>query len=185
MGKKKASKASTMKISKPSDTKNLSNLIKILRPKVYITDSSTFKTLVQELTGNGKGESPSSSQCIPQPVMEIQEDFHDHNHVYQESSSHSFALSPAESPEMSFPGAYYGPSGSSPGLAVSTSPESSIGFNERMEFGRLRDIESWLLEIDQQHPFDHQYESYAPLADHSEGISLFDGDFYQSLYDIL
>ncbi|KAK1393390.1 hypothetical protein POM88_012446 [Heracleum sosnowskyi] len=54
-------------ISKKS---NLHSLAKVLKPKVYIlSDSSTFKNLVQELTGNGNigcksvsaGTSPSSS----------------------------------------------------------------------------------------------------------------------------
>ncbi|KAF5201475.1 hypothetical protein FRX31_008944 [Thalictrum thalictroides] len=37
-----------------SDKKSVNSLIKVLRPKVYITDSSSFKKLVQELTGNGR-----------------------------------------------------------------------------------------------------------------------------------
>lgn len=44
----------SLKISKVDHQKHQFNtLIKILRPKVYITDSSSFKKLVQELTGNG------------------------------------------------------------------------------------------------------------------------------------
>ncbi|OAY26900.1 hypothetical protein MANES_16G083700v8 [Manihot esculenta] len=49
MGKKQ-SKASS-KISN-NEKKQLNSWIKVLRPKVYITDSSSFKSLVQELTGN-------------------------------------------------------------------------------------------------------------------------------------
>ncbi|XVF31771.1 hypothetical protein REPUB_Repub17cG0021000 [Reevesia pubescens] len=48
MGKKVSQGAST-KTSK--NEKQLHSLIKVLRPKVYITDSSSFKQLVQELTG--------------------------------------------------------------------------------------------------------------------------------------
>ncbi|ERN09176.1 hypothetical protein AMTRI_Chr03g142420 [Amborella trichopoda] len=36
-----------------SDRKPMSSLMKVVRPKVYITDSERFKALVQELTGNG------------------------------------------------------------------------------------------------------------------------------------
>ncbi|RDX90505.1 hypothetical protein CR513_27620, partial [Mucuna pruriens] len=44
----------SVKISKDDHQKHqLNSLIKVLRPKVYITDSSSFKKLVQELTGNG------------------------------------------------------------------------------------------------------------------------------------
>lgn len=40
--------------------KDLNNLIKFLKPKVYITDSSNFKNLVQQLTGNGNSPIISS-----------------------------------------------------------------------------------------------------------------------------
>lgn len=33
--------------------KNFNKLIKLLKPKVYITESCNFKNLVQQLTGNG------------------------------------------------------------------------------------------------------------------------------------
>ena len=36
------------------DEKQINSLLKAIRPKVYITDSSSFKRLVQELTGNGR-----------------------------------------------------------------------------------------------------------------------------------
>ncbi|KAK6142281.1 hypothetical protein DH2020_022629 [Rehmannia glutinosa] len=49
-----------MKISKHEKRQELNSLIKILRPKVYITNTSNFKTLVQQLTGNGN-YSPLSS----------------------------------------------------------------------------------------------------------------------------
>uniref|UniRef100_M1DHH2 VQ domain-containing protein n=1 Tax=Solanum tuberosum TaxID=4113 RepID=M1DHH2_SOLTU len=37
----------------PCNKKQLNNLIKLLKPKVYITSCSNFKNLVQQLTGNG------------------------------------------------------------------------------------------------------------------------------------
>lgn len=51
---KKLNQAS-YKISKDiiHEKQNFNNLIKVLKPKVYITDNSSFKKLVQELTGNG------------------------------------------------------------------------------------------------------------------------------------
>ncbi|KAJ9183622.1 hypothetical protein P3X46_007447 [Hevea brasiliensis] len=51
MGKKQSEASS--KISKNERKQLNSSWIKVLRPKVYITDSSSFKGLVQELTGNG------------------------------------------------------------------------------------------------------------------------------------
>ncbi|XWS30923.1 hypothetical protein CRYUN_Cryun23aG0032900 [Craigia yunnanensis] len=66
MGKKLMSQVQ-VKISKTSTTekKQLNSLIKVLRPKVYITDSSSFKSLVQDLTGNNG--SRRVSQLLPSP----------------------------------------------------------------------------------------------------------------------
>ncbi|WJX37870.1 hypothetical protein P8452_25591 [Trifolium repens] len=55
MGKKVINQASSLKISKDiiHEKQHFNNLIKVLKPKVYITKSTNFKKLVQELTGNG------------------------------------------------------------------------------------------------------------------------------------
>lgn len=68
MGKKVVNQAS-VKISKDEKQK-FNSLIKVLRPKVYITDSSSFKNLVQELTGNG------SSTTLSPPPLEQQNMVH-------------------------------------------------------------------------------------------------------------
>ncbi|KAB2004055.1 hypothetical protein ES319_D11G171500v1 [Gossypium barbadense] len=79
MGKKIISQVKG-KISKTScsDKKPLMNsMIKVLRPKVYIIDSSSFKSLVQELTGNPTVSSPSSSSSSSEkmvPVIEVEDD---------------------------------------------------------------------------------------------------------------
>ncbi|MBA0590230.1 hypothetical protein Gorai_018944, partial [Gossypium raimondii] len=76
MGKKIISQVKG-KISKTScsDKKPLMNsMIKVLRPKVYIIDSSSFKSLVQELTGNPTVSSPSSSSEKMVPVIEVEDD---------------------------------------------------------------------------------------------------------------
>ncbi|KAL7087149.1 hypothetical protein ACP275_13G048600 [Erythranthe tilingii] len=66
----------------PNKQQQIHNLIKILRPKVYITESSNFKKLVQELTGNNVinyspvVSSPPSSVSItasPSTVDHIQD----------------------------------------------------------------------------------------------------------------
>lgn len=51
MGKKKVTQPATASLKTPKNEKQLHRLEKFLRPKVYITDSSSFKQLVQELTG--------------------------------------------------------------------------------------------------------------------------------------
>ncbi|KAB2020759.1 hypothetical protein ES319_D07G090900v1 [Gossypium barbadense] len=51
MGKKKVTQPATASLKTSKNEKQLHRLVKVLRPKVYITDSSSFKQLVQELTG--------------------------------------------------------------------------------------------------------------------------------------
>ena len=76
MGKNKkvTGQAESSKASKNNnihEKKDLNRLIKVLRPKVYITDSASFKMLVQELTGNGSSSSPIASQStIPMKPQE-------------------------------------------------------------------------------------------------------------------
>ncbi|CAI9784345.1 unnamed protein product [Fraxinus pennsylvanica] len=117
MGKK--SSQSSMKISK-NDKKQqhpLNGLIKNLRPKVYIIDSSNFKNLVQELTGNGIGnENPSVLISSPPPpfvstsppVEEVRSILEIEDHAYQENglefsfdSSTCFST-PSESPDLQY-----------------------------------------------------------------------------------
>ncbi|MED6218973.1 hypothetical protein PIB30_031529 [Stylosanthes scabra] len=60
---KNLNKKSSHKVSKNHERQQqqLKSLINVLKPKVYITDTSSFKQLVQELTGINNGSSSSSS----------------------------------------------------------------------------------------------------------------------------
>ncbi|XVE78508.1 hypothetical protein DITRI_Ditri13aG0150700 [Diplodiscus trichospermus] len=103
MGKKILSqvKVKTCKVS--SEKKRLMNsLIKVLRPKVYITDNSNFKSLVQQLTGNGTSDIPSealssSPSFAPQivekfvPVVDVGTD--GHGNLENSSMKSSFGVS--------------------------------------------------------------------------------------------
>lgn len=86
------------RISKSESNKNkkdLNSWIKVLRPKVYITDSSRFRSLVQELTGNGSSSSlpnpptTTTTKSPPLPMkpqmVEIQDDYY--HQVEPESST--------------------------------------------------------------------------------------------------
>ncbi|GAA0150003.1 hypothetical protein LIER_09036 [Lithospermum erythrorhizon] len=93
MGKKLSTNQASTKISKEDKKKQqhqLNNMFKILRPKVYITHSSDFKRLVQELTGYGDNNySQINIPAIPpivqqSPIIDIIED-EDHHH--QETTS--------------------------------------------------------------------------------------------------
>ncbi|GAA0166530.1 hypothetical protein LIER_40204 [Lithospermum erythrorhizon] len=99
MGKKLSSNQASTKISKEDKKKlqhQLNTMIKILRPKVYITRSSDFKRLVQELTGNN-GNNNYSPVCSTPPVLqqppiiEITE-AEDYQHHPQENTSPEFSV---------------------------------------------------------------------------------------------
>ncbi|QCD79582.1 hypothetical protein DEO72_LG1g3227 [Vigna unguiculata] len=99
---RKTSQASP-KISKDEPQKHqFKSLIKVLRPKVYITDSSSFKKLVQELTGNG---SPTTLSPRPPPPP-LEPNIMIQNCPFVGTQSHSsddVSVSPdANSPELCY-----------------------------------------------------------------------------------
>ncbi|WRX09777.1 VQ - like 5 [Theobroma cacao] len=69
MGKKESQQTST-RASK--NEKQLHSLMKVLRPKVYITDSSSFKSLVQELTGYQSKTTPPEPEQVHEKVPSIE-----------------------------------------------------------------------------------------------------------------
>lgn len=84
MGKKVVSKGSSPSSricknnEKQQQQQQFRSVIKVLRPKVYITDTSNFKKLVQELTGNNArtGTAPSLHCDTPRTdQVNKQEDF--------------------------------------------------------------------------------------------------------------
>jgi len=97
---RKISQASP-KISKDDPQKHqFKSLIKFLRPKVYITDSSSFKKLVQELTGNG---SPTTLSPPPLETNMVQNSnfVGTESHGDPQTSSDDVSVSPdANSPEL-------------------------------------------------------------------------------------
>ncbi|EXC25810.1 hypothetical protein L484_019444 [Morus notabilis] len=73
--KKELSQEASVEASKNNihGKKDFSNRIKVLRPKVYITDSSNIKRLVQNLPGNGTSSEPSRerSRIEKVPIIDI------------------------------------------------------------------------------------------------------------------
>ncbi|KAL8506258.1 hypothetical protein ACS0TY_017216 [Phlomoides rotata] len=140
MGKK--SSHSSLKISKDEKKQQLNNLIKIQRPKVYITDSSNFKNLVQQLTGNQK-YSPVESSPPPPPPPPTWEDVlpfsdsdyhhhHDENNSLDLSFNSSCLTTPLEgSPDLSITGCEL----------VGNSLDK-----QKMDF--FKDLEAMLMEMD-------------------------------------
>ncbi|KAL7215643.1 hypothetical protein ACSBR1_027736 [Camellia fascicularis] len=182
MGKKSLLVSSSKKISSSEDDKKqLSSLLRVLRPKVYITDSSSFKNLVQHLTGNGNGNgndpiplptsSSSSSLSLQPPLLPLHHHLHhdqDHHQIFQGSSSTSVDLSWIDdSPQLNMP--------------FESSPEASMPA-PLVDFPQFRDVESWLLEIDQfpnYNYYDHGYAANLPSV--NQEVCVYD---YEYNYDL-
>lgn len=151
MGKKLSPQLASLKVSKNNKKQPNTNLIKILKPKVYIINSSSFKGLVQELTGNG---SPISSPPPPisPPIQEtlaqetlIEETLFQETLVQDIIQDYSYQENSAD---LSFDSLEL----ISGGLmsSLSTFDYSSSQYAE---------VESWLLEMD---PFEYNCEGYFP-----------------------
>ncbi|CAA2961647.1 Hypothetical predicted protein [Olea europaea subsp. europaea] len=151
MGKKPSQ--SSLKISKNSKKQQhpINNLIKNLRPKVYIIDSSNFKNLVQELTGNGNGNENSpvmvSSPPPPYaptslPVEEVRTIIDIEDRAYQENSlNFSFGSSTCFSTSSESPNLQY---------RLPEPMNYLLENSQNIEFSsQYGDIESLLFEMDQ------------------------------------
>ncbi|CAI9757176.1 unnamed protein product [Fraxinus pennsylvanica] len=172
MGKK--SIQSSMKISK-NDKKQkhpINNLIKNLRPKVYIIDSSNFKNLVQELTGHGNSpvmvsSPPPPHASISPPVEEVRTIIDTEGHSYQENSldfssdSSTCFSTPSESPDLQY----------RPTEHMNYLLEYSQNIDFSSQYG---DIESLLFEMDQISNYTTDDPCYAMIP---QEVRAFDYEF--------
>jgi|UniRef100_A0A2N9IBW4 hypothetical protein len=158
---KKVSQAS-LKISK--NEKQLHSLINVLRPKVYITDTSSFKRLVQELTGNGTNSITSTPPTMKQPdvvvenvpIIDIKDDQGDTDQSSMEASFASLEYSSelchqvllSEELNQVWNPIY---------LDDATFEDSTV--NHEVGLLDYHDLESWLLEMEPLIPFynDHAH----------------------------
>lgn len=144
----------------PCNKKQLNNLIKLLKPKVYITSCSNFKNLVQQLTGNESIHHESSVSEHPTQNLTIHESESHLQSINQELSLDSL--------EGAMPSSF------------TTHHESSIQkYSPKIIFSEeYKKMESWLLEIDTCSNY-HHYEGNVPLV--QEQVSLCDNyDSYLS-----
>lgn len=127
----------TFKISKTQHTHQFNSLIKALKPKVYITSSSNFKTLVQELTGNGSHHVVSSE---PTHVIHIDDN---------DSSGPSLDPCLGSSPDPSLDNMFmpFDYDNRSPEELELQLPEDLVMNNVNYEI-ELANIESWLLDLE-------------------------------------
>nr|GLL22790.1 hypothetical protein JCGZ_12000 [Ipomoea trifida]GMC70332.1 VQ motif-containing protein [Ipomoea batatas]GME13054.1 VQ motif-containing protein [Ipomoea batatas] len=172
MGKKTMSKTCSQshKISKNHDKlkkQQLNSLIDFLKPKVYITDSSNFKSLVQELTGKGTHPDSSPLPAIPQPfeasVMPAVIHDVEGDQTYLENGIEEFSVESSD--------------GSGQMSSFGSAKESSVvpciqePFTGLDNFAQFKDFESWLLETD----LDRYDDAYAPMIQHDlQDVSVFD-----------
>ncbi|XAR49509.1 hypothetical protein NMG60_11032735 [Bertholletia excelsa] len=187
MGKKaikRSAPASTTKICKDphlhlhlqQDKKHLQSLIKVLRPKVYITDSCSFKALVQQLTGNSNNDHdvpPTSSSPV---IIDLDNHHHREESCSTQLNSRSTPMSVAAAMDgVDQTQSIYAPS------AASASEESLSSLaipdhvqdhhlgvlqnNNTHSSSQLKDLETWLLEFDHHHYFPYfDGSNHVPLA---------------------
>ncbi|KAL3715203.1 hypothetical protein ACJRO7_007008 [Eucalyptus globulus] len=196
MGKKvMVSEASSRKVSKNHEKKTqphhqhhqLHSLIKVLKPKVYITDASSFKRLVQKLTGNAASNPsvPSSPNLIlnscPETASEgsvqilapmaLPVECQDHNHGDSRSTRVEVQVPVIESSQITgnvdHPASMVGLEDLDSQITGNVDhPASMVG---------LEELEAWLLE-DVNHlavPFCESSYYY----DHPQEVSIYDYGF--------
>lgn len=137
-----------------SQKKQFNKLIKLLKPKVYITPSSNFKNLVQQLTGNNNIGSSSSPPPPPDDDQRLK--------IVQESNQE---LS-VDSSEGSIPSCI--------NIINTTIHEPcfslldnnySMGSQEiLMDPYYYRNIESWLLEMDSYTSYNYDHDQYGQVS---------------------
>ncbi|KAL0306705.1 UNVERIFIED_CONTAM: hypothetical protein Sradi_6087800 [Sesamum radiatum] len=179
MGKKSSQPSKKQTVPKQEKKQHINSLIKILRPKVYITDSSNFKRLVQELTGNGNGNSPVSSppdnyypsNYAASPPSDRLPFINVQDHAYQDNSL-----------DLSFDSSCFStPLDGSPDLQVQDScnyvMENSIlpDYNQTFDFSSYKDLESLLL-MDNDHPVSYNYND-ASCGMFQQEVCVYDYDF--------
>ncbi|KAK9924118.1 hypothetical protein M0R45_032505 [Rubus argutus] len=167
MGKKVSQ--TSVKISK-KEKNEFNSLIRLLRPKVYITDCSSFKTLVQDLTGNQSSNisittSPSHPQQLQRvPIVDVEE--------YQVEPERSTSVDVSndvsfDSSELSNQQVFindqelnqlwyqlYSDDTTTTNIVEGSSPSTSDQLVDMLPF---QDLESWLLGTEPFDPFNNAY----------------------------
>ncbi|KAG7983868.1 hypothetical protein I3843_04G128300 [Carya illinoinensis] len=138
---RKVRQEASLKISK--NEKQVHSLIKVLRPKLYIIDSSNFKRLVQELTGNISPYTspPTKPDLVQNNVVQFTDtkDLEEHDKYKMEAS-----FEPLDSC----------------GLYAQAALDDE--FNQIYNQG---DLESWLSEME---PYPPMYNDYAEFEQESQ-----------------
>lgn len=139
------------------------SLIKVLKPKVYITDTSNFKRLVQELTGNGSNEistppTNKPSQIIDQHIVDIVQDGDQFSLQQDNSVEQVMSVDSLDSFDSVWNQVILNEEIDQTWRQIYedvTAVDSSINHNQNMDLLACQEIESWLLDSD-----DHkQYSS--------------------------
>lgn len=188
MGKKVGQ--ASLEVSK--NERQLLSLIKVLRPKVYITDSSSFKRLVQELTGNGSSiTSPPTIEPDVQlanvPVIDIKDQEDPESSIeasfasleYSSELCHQVSLS-EELNQVSNPIYLYDSTFEDSAVNFdSTFQDSAVNYdstfqdstvNYGVDLFAYNDLDSWLLDME---PFPF-YNDHAQI---DEEVSIYDYDY--------
>lgn len=188
MGKKV--RQASLKVSK--NERQLQSLIKVLRPKVYITDGSSFKRLVQELTGNGSSiTSPPTIEPDVQlanvPVIDIKDQKDPESSIeasfasleYSSELCHQVSLS-EELNQVSNPIYLYDSTFEDSAVNYdSTFQDSVVNYDSSFQDSTVNygvdllaynDLDSWLLDME---PFPF-YNDHAQI---DQEVSIYDYDY--------
>ncbi|KAG6658130.1 hypothetical protein CIPAW_04G138900 [Carya illinoinensis] len=153
---RKVRQEASLKISK--NEKQVHSLIKVLRPKLYIIDSSNFKRLVQELTGNISPYTspPTKPDLVQNNVVQFTDtkDLEEHDKYKMEASFEPLDLC----------GLY---------AQAALDDEFNQIYNQvNLNYSTLEhstgDLESWLSEME---PYPPMYNDYAEFE---QEVSIYD-----------
>ncbi|KAJ8763099.1 hypothetical protein K2173_023304 [Erythroxylum novogranatense] len=190
MGKEVSKRApSSLKVSKNENKQLINSLIKAMRPKVYITDSSSFKRLVQELTGNNETTNTiflsSSSNSVPAVHTRPKPVADDHDKVLAVvniEEDHGKPEGSSFTEDTSFE-----PSLDSTSFEICNNPYSNISQQlffddptsdylsvnlQEADTVAFQDFdESWLLDVE---PYPFNGHHFDQIHDHQEDVSIYD-----------
>lgn len=186
---KKVNRAS-LKISKNDSNKQVNSLIQVLRPKVYITDCSNFKRLVQELTGNDSSIVPSPPSPTAQhqqlqlddhleniyvPVINVEDDHGEPQSSMEAAISSDASLDSSDDELFSniclTEGLFTDLAENQHMHSLNhntTNFDASYTMEQWADWLACLDVESWLLDIDQPYP------KFDGFAQNIQEVSVYD-----------
>lgn len=181
MGKRAMASEASVKLSRNNEKKpqphdqQLHSLIKVLKPKVYITDTASFKRLVQELTGNAASipfvpSSPNLPSLSPDDRI-----LTSYPETVSEGSVQVQAPMSLHVEDRDHHGDFHGMRVEEVQVPTLESSQMMGYINDQVGLVGLEELESWLLEDGDQLAVPFCESSY--YYDHHQEVSMYDYGF--------